>query len=132
MYNTEEPQLDTIGDSKTRGRQLIESLGILWLGVTCGFWYEHSLSAPELYGFDIENREAVFFDDGMQKLNTPTWEQVGRVVAEILSLQFGSEHGVDKSVTLESYRNRMAFVSSFAASQQCYVGLATKSYRHHR
>lgn len=86
MYNTDEAQNDTIGQSKTKDRQLIESLDLSYVGVTCGFWYEYSLPAPQLYGFDIAKREAVFFDDGTQKINTSTWGQTGRAVAAILSL----------------------------------------------
>jgi hypothetical protein len=118
MYNTEEAQNDTIGDGKTRDRQLIEEFGMSWIGVTCGFWYEHSLSAPELYGFDIEKREVVLFDDGVQKLNTSTWDTVGRSVAAILSLPLSADHKDGKNFTLEFYRNRMAFISSFAVSQR--------------
>jgi nucleoside-diphosphate-sugar epimerase len=115
MYNTEEAQNDTIGNSKTRDRQLIEELGMSWIGITCGFWYEHSLSLAELYGFDITKREVTFFDDGMQRLNTSTWNQVGRGVTAILSLPLMAG---DEGLTLEFYRNRMAFVSSFALSQR--------------
>lgn len=118
MYNTDEAQNDTIGDSKTKDRQLTESLGLSYIGVTCSFWYEHSLSAPELYGFYIAKREAVFFDQGMQKINTSTWEQTGSAVPAILSLPLLPEDENDKSLTLESYRNRMAFVASFALSQR--------------
>jgi hypothetical protein len=118
MYNTEEAQYDTIGPGKTQDRKLIESLGLSWVGLTTGFWYEHSLSSPGLYGFHIGKREVVFFDDGTQKLNTSTWGQVGRGVASLFSLPILPSDENDKSVTLSSYRNRMAFVSSFAVSQR--------------
>jgi hypothetical protein len=118
MYNTQEAQNDTIGNDKTKIRELIASLGISWVGVTCGFWYEYSLSAPGLYGFDINKREVVFFDDGMQKLNTSTWEQTGRAVAELLSLPILPKDEDDGSLTLSAYQNRMAYVSSFALSQR--------------
>jgi hypothetical protein len=118
MFNTEAAQNDTIGPSKTKDRDLIASLGASWIGLTCGFWYEHSLSGPQLFGFDISKREVVFFDDGSQKLNTSTYAQTGRAVAQILSLPVLPEDENDKTLTLSSYRNRMAFVSSFAVSQQ--------------
>lgn len=63
MYNTENAQNDTIGPDKTKSRQFIESLGLSWVGVTCGFWYEHSLSGLGLYSFDIAKREVIFFDE---------------------------------------------------------------------
>jgi hypothetical protein len=118
MYNTEEAQYDTIGPGKTQDRKLIESLGLSWVGLTTGFWYEHSLSGPGFYGFNIGKREVVFFDDGMQRLNTSTWAQVGRGVASLFSLPILPSEENDTSVTLSSYRNRMAFVSSFAVSQR--------------
>ncbi|KAF1945544.1 NAD(P)-binding protein [Clathrospora elynae] len=109
MYNTEEAQNDTIGSSKTKAKELIESLGVSsWLGVTCGFWYEYSLSGGS-YGIDVAKREAVFFDKGTQRLNTSTWPQVGRAVASLISLPVSS---------LDAYRNRMLYISSFALSQR--------------
>lgn len=118
MYNTEEAQNDTIGPGKSQDRALIESLGLTWIGVTTGFWYEHSLSGPGFYGFDISKREVIFFDDGTQKLNTSTWPQVGRGVAGLLSLPVLPDDENDEKTTLSSYRNRMAFISSFAVSQR--------------
>jgi hypothetical protein len=118
MFNTEQAQIDTLGDSKGKDRELIESLGLSWIGVTCGFWYEYSLSGPGLYGIDIGKREVVFFDDGNTKLNTSTWEQTARAVANILSLPALPVDGKDESLTLSSYRNRMLFVKSFAVSQR--------------
>jgi NAD(P)-dependent dehydrogenase (short-subunit alcohol dehydrogenase family) len=118
MYNTEAAQLDTVGPSKTADRNLIASLGLAWIGLTCGFWYEHSLSGPQLFGFDISKRNVVFFDDGRQKLNTSTYAQTGRAVGEILSLPILPYDENDASLTLSSYRDRMVFVSSFAVSQR--------------
>jgi hypothetical protein len=110
MSSTDETARDTIGMSKKGDRELIESLGVSsWIGITCGFWYEHSLSNGQLYGFDFDKRSVAFFDDGTQKLNTSTWEQVGRATAAVLSLP------ADK---LSAYRNRMVYVSSFAVSQK--------------
>jgi nucleoside-diphosphate-sugar epimerase len=110
MSSTDETARDTIGMSKKGDRELIEFLGVSsWIGITCGFWYEHSLSNGQLYGFDFDKRSVTFFDDGTQKLNTSTWEQVGRATAAVLSLS------TDK---LSAYRNRMAYISSFAVSQK--------------
>ena len=110
MASTEETARDTFGTSKKEDRELIESLGISsWIGITCGFWYEHSLSNGQLYGFDFDKRSVTFFDDGTQKLNTSTWEQVGRATAAVLALP------IDE---LSAYRNRMVYISSFAVSQK--------------
>lgn len=119
MYNTEQGANDTIGPSKKQDRELIESLGVSsWIGISCGFWYEHSLSNGELYGIDINKREVTFFDDGMQKLNTSTWPQVGRAVASLLSLSVDASEDQDAQRILSAYRNHMVYVSSFAVNQK--------------
>ncbi|KAH6639054.1 hypothetical protein C7974DRAFT_125601 [Boeremia exigua] len=119
MYNTDEAAQDTIGSGKREDRELIESLGVSsWIGISCGFWYEHSLSNGELYGIDTNKRKVTFFDDGTQKLNTSTWLQVGRAVAALMSLPIGVDNETDARTTLSSYRNSMVYVSSFGVSQQ--------------
>lgn len=119
MYNTDAATNDTIGPSKKDDRALIESLGVSsWIGISCGFWYEHSLSNGELYGIDIKKREVTFFDDGAQRLNTSTWMQVGRAVAALLSLPVGTDGQRDGGLALDAYRNRMVYVSSFAVNQK--------------
>jgi hypothetical protein len=80
-----------------------------------GFWYEYSLSGG-YYGIDIPKREVTFIDDGKQRLNTATWAQTGLAVANLLSLPVSASDG--KGPALESYRNRMLFISSFALSQR--------------
>ncbi|KAL1653326.1 hypothetical protein SLS61_004203 [Didymella pomorum] len=118
MFNTEEAANETIGPGKKEDRDLIESLGVSsWIGISCGFWYEHSLSSlrGELYGIDMQNRKATFFDDGTQRLNTSTWQQVGRAVAALLSLPIDQQ---DAPATIGMYRNSMVYVSSFAVSQR--------------
>ncbi|KAF9691322.1 hypothetical protein EKO04_010610 [Ascochyta lentis] len=118
MYNTDEAANDTIGPTKKDDRELIESLGVSsWIGISCGFWYEHSLSNGELYGIDIEKREVTFFDNGMQRLNTSTWSQVGRAVAALLSLPVDLDDQ-PSDVTLSAYRNHMVYVSSFTVNQR--------------
>jgi hypothetical protein len=119
MYNTDEAANDTIGSSKKQDRELIEALDISsWIGISCGFWYEHSLSNGELYGINIKKREVTLFDDGLQQLNTSTWSQVGRAVAALLSLPVDASSEQDSSVTLSAYRNRMVYISSFSVNQK--------------
>ncbi|KAJ4377478.1 hypothetical protein N0V83_000303 [Neocucurbitaria cava] len=118
MYTSEEVQNELIGPGKAKDRQLIEELGVSsWIGVVCGFWYAHSLSGPGLYGFDIAKREAVFFDEGTEKLNTSTFPQVGRTVAALLSLPVSSQGSTEGGPTLSDYRNSRVYTSSFALNQ---------------
>jgi predicted CoA-binding protein len=119
MYNTEAAQNETIGPGKSDVRKLIESTGVSsWIGITCGYWYEFSLSAPGYYGFDLARKKAVFFDDATQKINTSTWPQVARAVAALLDLPVSETDSSSTAVTLETYRNRMVYVSSFALNQR--------------
>ncbi|CAO2647321.1 Nn.00g082430.m01.CDS01 [Neocucurbitaria sp. VM-36] len=119
MFTSEEVQNDTIGPGKAKDRELIEELGVSsWIGVVCGFWYEHSLSGPGFYGFDVEKREVVFFDEGTEKLNTSTFPQVGRAVASLLAPPVSSQYSKEGGPTLSDYRNRMVYVSSFAINQR--------------
>lgn len=108
-----------IGPAKRKERELIEKLGVSsWIGMVTGFWYEYSLSGPGLYGIDIAKREVTFFDEATQRLNTTTWPQVGRAVANLLSLPILPQDENDKSLVLSSYQNRLAFVSSFTINQR--------------
>lgn len=110
MYNTDEAAEETVGPGKREDRELIESLGVSsWVGISCGFWYAHSLSNGQLFGIDIGKRNIIFFDDGTQRLNTSTLHHAGSAAAAVLCLP---------SDALEAYRNRMVFVSSFAVSQK--------------
>ncbi|KAJ4347548.1 hypothetical protein N0V95_005332 [Ascochyta clinopodiicola] len=119
MSNTDEATNDTIGPGKKDDRDLIEYLGVSsWIGISCGFWYEHSLSNGELYGIDTKKREVTFFDDGTQRLNTSTWPQVGRTVAALLSLPGDADGQQSDAVTLNAYRNHIVYVSSFTVNQR--------------
>lgn len=105
-----------IGPPKQAARKLIEELGVSsWIAIASGFWYEYSLSGPGLYGIDISKREVVFFDEGTQKMNTSTWAQVGRAVAGLVALPV-EKQGSGPSVN--DYRNRFVYVSSFTVSQR--------------
>jgi hypothetical protein len=106
-----------VGEGARAVREYIESKGISsWIDVTCGFWYEFSLSGtPVRYGFDFQNKEVTFFDDGNTKINHSTWPQVGRAVASLLSLPMKSEGG---GACLEDLRNKHFYISSYCASQK--------------
>lgn len=109
-----------MGLQKLALRKQIEQLGTSsWIGLTSGFWYEYSLSAGSWsYGFDIKNRTVTFFDEGSQKINTSTWLQVGRAVANLLSLKVLPENESDKAPYLSQFKNELVYFSSFKISQQ--------------
>jgi hypothetical protein len=83
----------------------IEGLGkSSWIGVVTGFWYEFSLAGSgDRYGFDFQKRSVTF------PINTSTWPQCGRAVANLLALP-DSE--------LSKLKNKHVYVSSFLASQK--------------
>lgn len=119
----EDEQLDReiiIGVKKAQDRKFIEELGVSsWIGVATGFWYEYSLSAgPWSYGFDIKNRAVTFYDDGAKQIDTTTFPQVGRGVANLLALKVLPEDENDKGTTLSQFRNNFVCISSFRVSQQ--------------
>jgi hypothetical protein len=108
-----------IGPPKIKERELIEKLGVSsWIGVACSFWYEYSLAGPGLYGIDIGKKEVIWFDDGKQRIHTSTWAQVGRAIANLLSMPVSAEKGDGKSLTLDAYRNKFVYISSFTLNQR--------------
>ncbi|OKL63870.1 hypothetical protein UA08_00184 [Talaromyces atroroseus] len=121
--NSNNPEVNKdvpLGLAKTKLRQHIEGLGVSsWIGIACGFWYEYSLSAgPWSYGFDIKNRAVTFYDDGTQRLNTSTWLQTARGVANLLALKVLPDDENDKSPHLSQFKNDFVYISSFKLNQQ--------------
>ncbi len=56
----------------------IQSLGLRSIVLTCSFWYEWSMGiGPNAYGFDLEKRTLVLFDQGEVKINTTTCRSAG-------------------------------------------------------
>ena len=98
----------------------IESLGIRsYLRLVCNFWYEFSLGGgPDRYGFDFKKRSFVLFDDGNVAINTSTWPQCGRAIANLLSLKELPDDETDRSPTLSQFRNGSIYISSFRLSQR--------------
>ncbi|KAJ2896196.1 hypothetical protein MKZ38_005764 [Zalerion maritima] len=104
---------------KAPQRSLVEELGVSsWISITCGFWYEWSLTAEWRFGFSIPERRVTFFDDGETKICTSTWPQVGRAVAGLLSLPVGPEDGGDPKACVENFKNDVVYVNSFALTQK--------------
>ncbi|KAI0430441.1 NAD(P)-binding protein [Xylaria sp. FL1042] len=92
----------------------IESLGLKYIAMACGFWYEWSLAAGEnSFGFDINSKKVTFFDDGTTKVSVSTFRQCGRAFAALLSLP---ESGTSPS--LSDWKNRTLFFTSFRISQR--------------
>ncbi|CAF9921760.1 MAG: hypothetical protein GOMPHAMPRED_002388 [Gomphillus americanus] len=104
-----------LAEAEAATRKQIEDLGVSkWIAFCCGFWYEWSLPmGTDLYGFDIKNREVIFFDDGETKFSTSTWPQCGRGMAALLSLPVEGQ-----GTTLESFANKPVYIQSFRVSQK--------------
>lgn len=95
----------------------MQSVGIDYTVMCCGFWYEWSLALGEAwFGFDIAARKVTFFDDGMEKISVSTWDQCGRAVAALLSLPVSS--GGDGKPGIEDWKNKPLFIASFEVSQR--------------
>lgn len=70
------------------------------------------------YGFDFEKKHLTLFDDGKTKINHTTFSQVGRAVANLLSLKLEAENAGDKSPNLSQYADSAVCVSSFFLDQR--------------
>lgn len=92
----------------------IESLGVSYIAMVCGFWYEWSLALGEpWFGFDFKNKKVTFFDDGKTLINTSTWRQCGRALAALLSLPESSA-----SPAVSQWKNKPFYLASFRISQR--------------
>ncbi|CRG83606.1 hypothetical protein PISL3812_00960 [Talaromyces islandicus] len=98
----------------------IYSLGsISYFLLVSNFWYEFSLGGgPNRYGFDFKERTLVLFDDGNVVINTSTWPQCGRAIAQLLSLKELPDDEEDTSPTVSQFRNSAIYISSFQLSQR--------------
>jgi hypothetical protein len=81
--------------------------------VNTGFWYEWSLAIAPAFGVDFANRSATLFDEENVKISTSTWPQVGRAVANLLSLPRTAEGSC-----LEKFKDQVIYIDSFAVSQR--------------
>ncbi|MCJ1434213.1 hypothetical protein MMC27_003580 [Xylographa pallens] len=109
-----------LGPAKKAVRDHIEKLGkSSWIGIACGFWYEYSLGGgPYRYGFDFKKKTVTMYDDGTARLDTSTWPQTGRQVANLLGLKLLPEDEHDTSPCLAHFRNKFVYGSSFNISQK--------------
>lgn len=107
-----------LGPVAKANRDEIERLGMQWITVCCGFWYDYSLAGGEArLGFDFDKRSLTVYDDGNTKNSLSTLSQVGRAVAKVLSLKELPEDENDKSLTVSGWLNKALYVKSFVISQ---------------
>ncbi|KPM42225.1 hypothetical protein AK830_g4312 [Neonectria ditissima] len=107
-----------LGPVVKANRDEIERLGMQWINVCCGFWYDYSLAGGEArFGFDFDKHSLTLYDDGKTKISTSTLSQVGRAVAKVLSLKELPDDENDKSPTLSGFLNKSVYLKSFVLSQ---------------
>ncbi|KAJ5556334.1 isoflavone reductase family protein (CipA) [Penicillium frequentans] len=107
-----------LGPIAKANRDEIERLGMQWITVCCGFWYDYSLAGGDArFGFDFDKRSLTIYDDGSTKSSTSTLAQVGRAVAKVLSLKEFPEDENDSSLTLSTFLNKAVYLKSFVVSQ---------------
>ncbi|KAH6988972.1 oxidoreductase CipA [Ilyonectria sp. MPI-CAGE-AT-0026] len=99
---------------------LIEELGVSsWVILSCGMWYEYSLSVGlDTFGIDIKNREVIWIDEGETMINVSSYRQCGRAISGLLSLEEIPTQGGDASRSLSQFSNNVVYISSFRLSQK--------------
>ncbi|RGP59508.1 nadp-binding domain protein [Fusarium sporotrichioides] len=108
-----------LGPAAKANRDEIEKLGMQWVTICCGFWYDYSLAGGEQrFGFDLDNRSVTFYDNGKTKNSTSTLSQVGRAVAKVLGLKELPVDEADDSLTLTNFLNKPVNIKSFVISQK--------------
>lgn len=109
-----------LGPGQRAVQKRIEELGkSSWIEFVSSPWYEFGLGGiQDQFGFDLREHKVTFFDDGMARINTSTWDQTGRAVAKVLSLKEEPENANDDSLTLSKLKNSNVYFSSFLVSQK--------------
>lgn len=117
-----------LGPVAAAQRAEIEGLGMRYVNVCCGFWYDYSLGGGEArFGFDFVRRTLTRYDDGATKNSTSTLAQVGRAVAAVLSLPVLPRNAEDaRSLTLSKFFNGSIYVKSFVVSQNDMLASAQR------
>ncbi|KAI9923742.1 hypothetical protein ASPWEDRAFT_45677 [Aspergillus wentii DTO 134E9] len=107
-----------LGPVAKANRDEIERLGMQWITVCCGFWYDYSLAGGDArFGFDFDKRSLTLYDDGNTGISTSTLSQVGRAVARVLSLNELPEDENDSGLTVSAFLNKGVYIKSFVVSQ---------------
>ncbi|KAL4939110.1 hypothetical protein BDV06DRAFT_42136 [Aspergillus oleicola] len=111
--------VDTLlGPVASAQREEIENLGMEWVTICCGFWYDYSLAGGEArFGFDLGKRELTLYDDGETKISTSTLASVGRAIARVLSLPMLPVDEDDGGLMLATFVNKPVYIQSFRLSQ---------------
>ncbi|KAF7301096.1 NAD(P)-bd-dom domain-containing protein [Mycena indigotica] len=120
-YGPDPLNANLVGDTFTSTRDVIEELGVSsWIALSTGFWYEWSVACEgyDRFGIDFDTRTVTFFDDGKEIVTTSTWEQCGRALASLLSLKRLPEDENDNGPTVDTWANKVAYISSFNVSQK--------------
>ncbi|CEJ82525.1 hypothetical protein VHEMI02584 [[Torrubiella] hemipterigena] len=108
-----------LGPVAAAQRAEIEELGMHWIAVCCGFWYDYSLAGGEArFGFDFDKRAVTLYDEGDMAIPTSTLAQIGRAVAAVLSLKEMPDDEADSSLTLASFVDKGLYLKSFVVSQK--------------
>lgn len=116
-----EPFVNAVGmrDRVQAPLKLISESGTsAFIAVSCGYWYEWSLSFPDGWGFDFANKTITILDDGEARVSASSWPQVGRAVAALLSLKVKPDGPEDKSPCLEQFKNKYCYPESFRVNQK--------------
>ena len=107
-----------LGPVAKANRDEIERLGMKWITVCCGFWYDYSLAGGEArLGFDFDKRSLTIYDDGNTKNSVSSLSQVGRAVANLLSLKELPDDEDDAGLTVSRWLNKPVYIKSFVVSQ---------------
>ena len=111
--------VDTLlGPVAKANREEIEKLGLQWIAVCCGFWYDYSLAGGEArFGFDFDKHTLTIYDDGQTRNSVSTLAQVGRAVAKVLSFPLFPQDENDQSPTISSWLNKPVYLKSFVVNQ---------------
>lgn len=107
-----------LGPVAKANRDEIEGLGMQWITVCCGFWYDYSLAGGESrFGFNFGKRSLTIYDDGNTKISTSTLSQVGRALAKVLSLNELPEDENNKSLTLLTFLNKACTLRALSSAK---------------
>ncbi|KAI0197732.1 hypothetical protein F4808DRAFT_288568 [Astrocystis sublimbata] len=111
--NAENPTMNM----KRQYRDLIEELGVSrWIGVVNNPWVEFSIRLG-LYGINLKERSATFYDEGDVKGNFTTLTRVGESLAAVLALP---------AAELSKFDNDFVYFSSFYVSQRDFLASAMR------
>lgn len=108
-----------LGPVYKANREEIESLGMQWITVCCGYWYDYSVAGgSNRFGFDFDERTVTMYGDGTVQNTMSTLAQVGRAVAKVLSLPELPADEDDSSLTMSQFLGKGIYIDSFTVSQK--------------